>query len=752
LTPFGRLSIRNKLIGIILAINLVSLGVGFLLVIASDVRNLRRDLVESTALVAQVIGDYSVTDLAFLDREESAKSLAKLASFRDVEMVCLYDTDGKLFSSYVRSGAALVPPPIRKEGQEFAGGHLHLSRSIRLEKEAYGTIYLAVSTRALDEKIRNHLLAFLAFSAALLAFAVYLSIRIQTLISRPIQNLAATARRISETHDYSIRVEKTSEDEIGVLCDSTNDMLAEIQRRERERNEAEKRTREKSQFLANMSHELRTPLNSIIGFSEVLLTRLAPRLDPRELKFLGNIHGSGEHLLGIVNDILDLSKIEAGQMEIAPEPVPLRATTEGVCVVMRGVSSRRAITFDIAIPDDFPLFQADPVKLKQILYNLLSNAVKYSPERGVIRIEAETVEAARSPIGVDSIRFSVIDRGIGIDPKDHETIFREYGQAEGAASGQFEGTGLGLALVRRFLELHGGRIDVASRLGEGSRFTVTLPIGSPPPDRGTPAPPPDEGCQASTLRLLVVEDDGTAYERISGPLVKAGFQVVRAQNGEEALRLARAIRPSAIALDLLLPGIDGWDVLRVLKSDPATRSIPVVILSRTENRELGLAFGAEDYFVKPVDPDRLIETLRRVRAAGSSSPTRLLVIDDDRQFHDLLEASLGTKDFVLDHALSGPLGLEAARRRPPDLIVLDLRMDGMDGFTVAMRLREEPATAEIPVVVATAMDLSPADRKRLEGRISAILSKANLHEGKPLEALVRELVARQVAAPASPHS
>jgi signal transduction histidine kinase len=280
--------------------------------------------------------------------------------------------------------------------------------------------------------------------------------------------------------DYGIRVVKRGTDEIGVLCDGFNEMLGQIQKREVERDSAIFRTREKSHFLANMSHELRTPLNSIIGFSDVLLEKLKDRVSPKELKFIGNINTSGQHLLGIINNILDLSKIEEGKMEIHPESFSFPAVVDEVAALMRGVSGARDIRLKIDVPGSLPSLEADPVRVKQILYNLLSNAVKFSPDGSIVRLTADVLPGDRSAASLlqkePALQFAVIDQGIGISPSDHEVIFHEFRQVDGSADRPFEGTGLGLALVKSFVGLHAGRVEVRSARGHGATFTVTLPL------------------------------------------------------------------------------------------------------------------------------------------------------------------------------------------------------------------------------------------------------------------------------------
>jgi len=466
----------------------------------------------------------------------------------------------------------------------------------------------------------------------------------------------------------------------------------------------------KSQFLANMSHELRTPMNSIIGFSEILVDRLQDRIEPKHLSFLRHILASGQHLLSIINDILDLSKIEAGKMEIFAEEFAVRPVVESVCTVMRGMVRDRVPTFAIDIPDDLPKIETDLAKFKQILFNLLSNAVKFSPADAPVEIRARVIG--------DRMTVSVRDNGIGIDAKNHDVIFEEFRQVDGTARREFGGTGLGLALVKKFVELQGGGVRVESSPGRGSTFSFILPLQSRAavisrtPDLDLP--------QRDNDRVLVVEDDAHAYDLISSALSSAGYLSIRARHGEEALRIARESRPIAVTLDLVLPGVDGWEVLKSLKADAGTCDIPVVIISMVENRDLGLALGADDYFVKPVDRDRFLD---RIRALTQNERPRVLLIDDDSAVHALLDEELGKAGYHITSAFNGENGLTEARESRPDVIILDLMMPGMSGFEVAGALKEWPETANIPIVVLTSKEISADDRRELQSKVTSFVQK-----------------------------
>ena len=409
---------------------------------------------------------------------------------------------------------------------------------------------------------------------------------------------------------------------------------------------------------------------------------------------------------------------------------------------MRGTAKERDIDFAIDVPEDLPPLEADAVKFKQILFNLVSNAAKFSDDGSTVRIEARLVAAADSPLECDAIQVAITDYGVGIDPKDHRLIFEEFRQVDGTSTRAFGGTGLGLALVKRLVELHRGTIKVDSAPTEGSTFTITLPrqfqgdaeVSEPQPEI---LDLPSEGRR----RILVVEDDPTAFETISGHLTEAAYIPVRARNSTEALRMARTLKPAAITLDIILPGIDGWEILRLLRGDESTAEIPVIIVSVLDNRELALTLGAQEYLTKPIDGDRLIERLTELVPRAAREHPRILLIDDDPTLHDLVETKLGPLGYRVEHALSGREGLDLVRDNRPDLVLLDLMMDEMDGFEVAARLNNDNEMSEVPVVVLTAKEMTRKDHERLHGKIAALVGKTEMPHGA-LVAVIENVLTR----------
>jgi len=501
------------------------------------------------------------------------------------------------------------------------------------------------------------------------------------------------------------------------------ELEARVRERTQELEEAnaklELASRHKSEFLASMSHELRTPLNAVIGFSEVLLERLFGDLNKKQAEYLRDILDSGRHLLSLINDILDLSKVEAGHMELELGRFSLAEALENGLTMVRERASRHGIALSLEVDPTVDVIEADERKIKQVVFNLLSNAVKFTPDGGQVGITA----------GVNSgaVHITVWDTGNGIAPEDQGRIFEEFQQVGGIYADKPEGTGLGLALAKQFVELHGGRLWVASAVGQGSRFTFTLPTCITPPveEASAVATPTAAEPEREGPVVLVVEDDPQAAELLRLYVEGAGCRVDVAWDGEEGFAKACALRPALITLDLLLPKVDGWDLLVRLKQAPQTRAIPVVIVSIMEERGKGYALGAADYLVKPVRREELMHVLQRVslttRRQGEFMT--ILAIDDDPMALELVEAILTGEGFRVCKAAGGAEGLAVARREVPALIILDLLMPEVDGFAVVERLRADPATAAIPIVILTSKSLTADEKARLNGEIACLAHK-----------------------------
>jgi signal transduction histidine kinase/DNA-binding response OmpR family regulator/CHASE3 domain sensor protein len=479
--------------------------------------------------------------------------------------------------------------------------------------------------------------------------------------------------------------------------------------------------RHKSVFLANMSHELRTPLNAILGFSQLMIDDQVDRIDAKTRKrFLDQINSSGQHLLGLINDILDLSKVEAGQMDLHPTTSGLAESIEVVLATVQPLAAKKGIRVISEASGALQLV-ADQGKLKQMLLNLVSNGIKFTPSGGQVTITARRDESM--------IEIGVTDTGIGMSEAELKLIFHEFTQLDQGSNRQQEGTGLGLALTRRLAELHGGTVSVTSTKGSGSTFTLRLPVGPIGANpEAAPEASPTEAADLTLPLVLVVEDNPQASELVARHLEGGGFRVAFARSGIEAVTKARELKPVAITLDILLPEIDGWEVLNRLKQDEATRNIPVVVVSVVDNPRLGRALGALDYFVKPVDRSALLSRLGRYTFTSKvgQDEIRILLVDDEPANLELLESILQPAGFTVLRAAGGHEGVGIARAKKPHLILLDLMMPGMTGFDVVAALRGDESTRSIPIMVLTAKVLTEEDRRQLNGQVAAVFERDSL--------------------------
>ncbi len=546
-------------------------------------------------------------------------------------------------------------------------------------------------------------------------------------------------------------------EELSLLADQLRSRGEDIQRKNAE---LERASRMKSEFLANMSHELRTPLNAIIGFSELMKDGLTGALGAEQQEYVGDIHASGKHLLSLINDILDLSKVESGHVPLELENADPAQLAASALSVLRERATAARVRLITVCPPELGLLRMDMRKAKQVVYNLVSNALKFTHEGGSVtlsvdRVSATQVHAARSapdtrvfaPVEAGHLRYleiRVTDSGIGIAPEDLQQLFQAFVQIDSSLSRQYAGTGLGLTMVRRLAELHGGGLMVRSVAGSGSVFTVWLPWREVGEVQATPVPLIHAVAVAGSRAgvgadaqadaqdgdgplVLVVEDDPRAANLMRVQLQSQGYRVAFARTAEEGLIRAAELHPAALVLDIILPGMDGWDMMARLKDRPDTRHIPVVIVSITDEAQRGFALGASQVLVKPVTQGDLLAALA---AAGLDTPptdARVLVVDDDPKAVALVSKHLQVAGYTPMSAYGGQEALDLVRSELPALIVLDLMMPQVSGFDVLHGLRGNPDTADIPIIVLTAKLLTREDRAQLSGKVQQVMEKTNFH-------------------------
>jgi len=508
---------------------------------------------------------------------------------------------------------------------------------------------------------------------------------------------------------------------IASFVDIHDRVQAEIELRQA-KEAAESASRVKSSFLANMSHELRTPLNAIIGYSEILIEDATDRADKASMGDLEKIQAAGKHLLGLINDILDLSKIEAGRMDVYLEHVFLTRLVDEVKTIVEPMMKKNGNTLLVDCPQDIGSLQTDLTKLKQSIINLLSNAAKFTKNGTVtLRLARETRD------GAPWVKFEVIDSGIGMTDEQMGRLFQAFTQADSSTTRNFGGTGLGLTITRHFCAMLGGSIEVKSKPAQGSTFIIVLPDratkvmaedgldGDHPAVRHEPVP--------GDIHVLVVDDDPAVHDVLAATLGKEGYQITHAKDGIEALHLMRTHPPDVVTLDVMMPKMDGWSVLGIMKSEPQLAHIPVIMLTIVDHRNLGFSLGASEYMTKPIDRNRLIALIEKF--AVSRRDGTVLVIDDDPDVRAMVKATIDDVGMKATTVANGKAALDWLASHPqPALVLLDLMMPKMDGFEFLERVRQNPHYVDLPIVVLTAKELTDNERSYLAERTLLVLSKS----------------------------
>ena len=513
--------------------------------------------------------------------------------------------------------------------------------------------------------------------------------------------------------------------DITELKEREEDLTVNNEKLLKAREEAHNANQAKSQFLANMSHELRTPLNAVIGLTEMLKEDAEDDENEDYLEPLDRIHNASKHLLTLINDILDLSKIEAGKIELFEEEFSLPKMVEDVIETSKPLAEKNDNRIEIRMDQDLNSIYADQTRVRQIILNLISNACKFT-EKGEVHIEVRKI----LEVETDLIEISVRDTGIGLSEEQQKKLFQAFTQADSSTTRKYGGTGLGLTITRQLSRLMGGDVTVESELGKGTKFTASLRLkrsDASTPDQVLPARPKPEFSKedGSSRKILIIDDDPTVRELMRRQLERDGFEVHSASDGKEGITKAREIKPDLITLDILMPDLDGWSVLRSLKADPEVSSIPVVMASILDEKNKGFSLGAADYLSKPLERERLIGSIRNLIGEGEGK--KVMLVDDDPGMRLSVREALSRSGYEVLEAENGSQAISLLEEKDtaPDIILLDLIMPIMNGFEFLEKFRND-LQSPIPVIVITSADLTDEEKKYLSGEVVRVLQKSDV--------------------------
>ena len=750
------LSFRWQLTLFILMICGVTLSLAMVGLYLYEVRQIKAE-VQSRLEKTQFLMLGNLVPLLEQNPEATDLHLSTLGVDAQIVASAVFAPDGKLLARYVRPGAHEIIPSPPKGVTNILDSNRYIAWStINSGGRTLGLLYLkAEQSEAESERFNNILrVSIIIFvPAALLAIAV--AFRLGGRFTEPITELAQVSTSVERTHDYSQRVGSSASGEIGELIESFNSMLETIQSKTDELEQArataegakdqleeanrtlearvedrtkllakavkdaEEASKAKSSFLAKMSHELRTPLNAIIGYSEILREDAVDDGDTRTADDLDKVLNAARHLLGLINDVLDISKIEAGKMELYLENFEIGKIVNEVIATAQPLIAKKGNALALDCPADIGTMHADATKVRQMLLNLLSNASKFT-EKGTITLRVRRLEDD------ENIELAVIDTGIGMTPEQLSRLCQAFSQADASTASKYGGTGLGLAISKQFAQMMNGDITVTSTAGVGSTFTIRLPatVAAKKPKvvnqaspRLTRSPFPDE----KRPKILVVDDDKDIRSVITEILDQSGYEVFTAASGQQGLDLAAQINPSLIILDLMMPGMDGWTVLTKLQHKAQLADTPVIILSGASGLEMAMSLGAAAVLFKPVDARQLTAEIAEQLAPLPAN--YLLLVEDDADSRTLITRLLDAEGLKSRTAINGNAALRILKQGTPALIILDLKMAGMNGFELLEVIGKNPVWSKIPVVIVTSMDLTADMRDYLTPRSIAILAK-----------------------------
>jgi signal transduction histidine kinase/DNA-binding response OmpR family regulator len=742
--------------------NMLVSGAALLLACAAfigyDTVTFRETMVSNLSTQAQIIGSNSASALLFNDPQSAENTLSALKAAPNILSAVIYTPDGRPLASYSRDPNDPIPaPPAIVLGQIemhlVKNSEIVLVRSIVFQGKPTGAVYIRSDLEELNQRLNRYAgIAALVLLASLMA-ALLVSALFGRAVADPIVKLAEVAKVVSRDKNYSVRATPTrSGGELAILIDAFNEMLAQIQESERALRKAhdglEERVRErtaeleaakkeveafsdsvvrakeeveraskfKDQFLSTMSHELRTPLNAVLGFSDLLTEERYGPLNERQQRYVNHIHIGGKHLLRLINDILDLSKIEAGRLQLAIESVLLSSSFAEVVDTMRPLADKKSQSLVVLASIGLSV-RADNMRFKQVLMNLIGNAIKFTPEGGKIELAAQ-------PLG-EVVRVEVRDSGPGIPPEEQQRIFEAFYRATQTGKSA-EGTGLGLAITQRLVELHGGHLGLESQPNIGSCFYFTLPSAATfekteVSDKGTATAPGSSG------RILVIEDDSAAAQILQSHLTSSGYDVVLCADPQRALEMAAELKPSAITMDIIMKPLNGWELLSNLKTDPRTSNIPVLMVTIVDQPTTGALLGADEYIVKPVEKVALLSAVERcLNQRGRIGQARpVLVVEDDSATREFISELLSKKGYIVATAADGALARAYVKASLPELVILDLILPEVSGFQLIGEWRGNSRTADLPVFVLTSKDLTGQETDYIHANAGALFQKQN---------------------------
>lgn len=729
--------------------NMLVSGAALLLACAAfigyDTVTFRETMVRNLSTQAQIIGSNSASALLFNDPQSAETTLSALKAAPNIVSAVIYTPDGRPLASYSRDQNELIPaPPSIASGQIemhlLKSGEIVLVRSIVFQGKPTGTVYIRSNLEELNGRLERYAgIAAIVLLASMLAAFLVSSI-FRRAVAEPIVRLAEIAKIVCRDRNYSLRATPTrgGSGELAILIDAFNEMLAQTQQSEgalrQSHNQLEQRVKErtaeletakeeveraskfKDQFLSTMSHELRTPLNAVLGFSDLLADPRYGTLNERQQRYVNHIYTGGKHLLKLISDILDLSKIEAGRMDLSREDVTVAPAFAEVLSALQPLADKKSQTL-LQQVDSNPHVRADSMRFKQVLMNLVGNAIKFTPEGGRIELAARQID--------DKVRVEVRDNGPGIPPEQQQHIFEAFIRLSQTGTAT-EGTGLGLAITSRLVELHGSKLGIESEPGRGSCFYFSLPLVAVTLEQPTltAAAKPRTG---RAPRILVIEDDTATGQLIQSQLTSSGYDAIRCDRPERAIEMAAELQPDAITLDLIMQPVHGFEVLLQLKNEPRTSKIPVIVVTIVDQPAVGGALGANEYLIKPVDKQTLLAAVERcLKSRGGAAPARaILLVEDDSSTREIIEELLTARGYSVITAADGAQARAHVTHALPELVILDLVLPKMSGFELLAEWRSSPRTADLPVFVLTSKDLTKEEESYIRAHAESLFRKQN---------------------------